>query len=345
MKADAKILVIQTAFIGDVVLVTPVFHALRRHLPAAPIHAVVIPSAFPILQHNPNIDRILVYDKRKQNGGVSGFLQLARQLYREAYDIVLAPHRSMRTALLVRLSGAPVRIGFDLNNGGRCYSHRVAYQKSLHEVDRNLSLLQPLGIAASRIAPEIFTSEEERQQVSQLLNGSRAQHPLVALAPGSVWPTKRWPETHFIALAQALVGAGYSLCLLGGPQDHDLCARIAAACPGNAVNTAGLLSLPASTELIRQCRLLVSNDSAPLHLASAAGTPTLALFGPTVPKFGFAPYRSNSAVLGLELSCRPCSIHGGRRCPIHTHACLRDLAAETVFAKAITLMNGNKTDG
>ncbi len=345
MKADAKILVIQTAFIGDVVLVTPVFHALRRHWPAAKVHAVVIPSAFPILQHNPNIDRILVYDKHQQNSGPTGLLKLARQLYREAYDIVLAPHRSMRTALLVRMSGAPVRIGFDLNSGGSCYSHRVTYQKSMHEVDRNLSLLQPLGIVAGRIAPEIFTSEPERQQVSHLLNDSRTQQPLIALAPGSVWPTKRWPESHFIELAQALVGAGYSLCLLGGTQDHDLCARIAAACPGRAVNTAGLLSLPASTELIRRCRLLVSNDSAPLHLASAAGTPTLALFGPTVPEFGFAPYRSNSAVLGLELSCRPCSIHGGRRCPIHTHACMRDLAAETVFANAITLMNGNKTDG
>jgi heptosyltransferase II len=345
MKADPKILLIQTAFIGDVILVTPVFQVLHRHWPAGIVHAVVIPNGFPILEHNPNIARIFVYDKHEQNSGITGLLKLAQRLRREMYDIVLAPHRSLRTALLVRMIGAPIRIGFDLNSGGLCYTHRVPYERSQHEVDRNLSLLKPLGILAGKVPPEIFSTEEERQQVSDLLTGSWAQNPLVVLAPGSVWPTKRWPEPSFLELAKTLVAQGFSVCLLGGTQDHSLCSRIAATCPKQIFNAAGSLSLRASAELLHRCRLLISNDSAPLHLASAAGTPTLALFGPTVPEFGFAPYRENSVVMGLDLSCRPCSIHGGRQCPIQTHACMRDLTVAAVFEKAIRIMNGTESHG
>jgi heptosyltransferase II len=345
MKADPKILVVQTAFIGDVILVTPVFQVLRRHWPACTVHAVVIPSGFPVLEHNPNIARIFVFDKHKQNSGISGLLQLAQQLRQERYDVVIAPHRSLRTALLARLTGASIRIGFDLNSGGRCYSHRVPYDRNQHEVDRNLSLLKPLGISGGKRPPEIYCSDEERQQISDLLTGAWAQNPLVVLAPGSVWPTKRWPEASFLELAKTMAESGFSICLIGGLQDHALCARIAALSPKQILNTAGSLSLRASAELLRHSRLLVSNDSAPLHLASATATPTLALFGPTVPEFGFAPYRDNSVVMGLDLPCRPCSIHGGRRCPIQTHACMRDLTVAAVLEKAIQLMNGTKSHG
>jgi heptosyltransferase-2 len=345
MKADPKILVVQTAFIGDVLLVTPVFQVLRRHWPAGRVHAVVIPSGYPVLEHNPNIDRIFVFDKHKQNSGISGLLRLSQQLRREMYDIVVAPHRSLRTALLVRLTGAAIRIGFDLNSGRLCYSHHVPYDRNRHEVDRNLSLLKPLGISAGKVAPDIYSTEEERRQIADLLAESWAQNPLIVLAPGSIWPTKRWPAASFMELAKTLLEHGLSVCLIGGLQDHALCSRIAAVSPKQILNTAGSLSLRASAELLRHARLLVSNDSAPLHLASATGTPTLALFGPTVPAFGFAPYRDNSVVMELDLPCRPCSIHGGRRCPIQTHACMRDLTAAAVFERAIKLMNGTESHG
>jgi heptosyltransferase-2 len=162
----------------------------------------------------------------------------------------------------------------------------------------------------------------------------------VALAPGSIWGTKRWP--YYPALAMAL---DRPVAVIGGAEDAPLANAVIAAAPGRAASAAGALSLRASAALIHRAAVLVTNDSAPLHLATAVGTPVVAVFGPTVPEFGFGPRGPADIALGnVGLACRPCSRHGPQRCPLGHHRCMRDLAAETVAA-AVTAVATREASG
>jgi heptosyltransferase-2 len=150
----------------------------------------------------------------------------------------------------------------------------------------------------------------------------------VAIAPGSVWATKRWPY-----YAELAAGLDRTTVIVGGAEDARLADAIVEAGRGRAVSAAGALSLRGSAALIRRAAVLITNDSAPLHLATAVGTPVVAVFGPTVPEFGFGPRRTGDIVLGHdELPCRPCSKHGPATCPLGHHRCMRDLSARDVAA-------------
>ncbi len=339
MPDPRKILVIQTAFIGDVILATPLFSALKQHLPQAWIECLTTPAAADVLRNNPHVDRLITYDKHRSQKGAARLLRLMRQLKNRRYHLVLAPHRSLRTALLVHSTGAPIRIGFDKNSGAWWYTHRCRYDAQQHETARNLSLLSALGIHADSQPPEIYPDAEDRTAVEDLTADVPKNTRWVALAPGSVWPTKRWPEGYYRELAARLTADRCTVFLIGGKEDRPLCRRIAEGLSSQAVDASGQLSLRASAELLRRCRILVTNDSAPMHLASAAGTLTLALFGPTVPAFGFAPYARESVILERPLECRPCTTHGGRRCPIKTHACLAGITVSMVYDQLHQMIN------
>jgi heptosyltransferase-2 len=179
---------------------------------------------------------------------------------------------------------------------------------------------------------------------NQAANIPKKHDSLVAIAPGSVWNTKRWPKEHFITLAKMLMDDGISIILIGGRDDLALCSEIRNALGGNAVNAAGMLTLLQSSELIQRCVVLVSNDSAPVHLAAGVRTPVVAIFGATAPHFGFAPRGANDLVVEIDgLSCRPCAIHGGKRCPIKTFVCMNDLKPELVFTKVKMVIDGARS--
>jgi heptosyltransferase-2 len=157
---------------------------------------------------------------------------------------------------------------------------------------------------------------------------SLADRPLIGLAPGSVWATKRWP--YYTELA-CLLNGDARLAIVGGKDDAPIAAEIAAAASNRVVDATGKLSLLGSAELIRRCAILVTNDSAPQHLASAVGTPTITVFGPTVPEFGFGPLAPRSKTVGVAgLECRPCDRHGPMRCPLGHWRCMRELTASVV---------------
>jgi heptosyltransferase-2 len=159
------------------------------------------------------------------------------------------------------------------------------------------------------------------------------------MAPGSVWGTKRWP--YYGELASRTDG---QIVIVGGREDAPLAQSIVQSTGGRAVSAAGALSLRESAALIRRARVLVTNDSAPLHLATAVGTPVLALFGPTVPEFGFGPRRPGDVALGhAELSCRPCSRHGPQVCPLGHHRCMRDLSVEAVSKAMATMASAEES--
>ncbi|HEY2025916.1 MAG TPA: lipopolysaccharide heptosyltransferase II [Gemmatimonadaceae bacterium] len=328
-------LVIQTSFLGDTVLTTPLLSQLANR---GPVDVVTTPAGATVLANHPAVREIIPYDKRGADRGIGGMLRLARRLRASRYDIALLAQGSWRSAAIAWLARIPQRIGFDTSAGRLLYTRRVPYRDDLHHAARLLLLSRPNGRepTVAELAPSLFPGERERAEVDTLLaaHGAEAER-LVALAPGSVWATKRWP--YYPELAQ-LLSDDARIVVVGSAADSPLARAIAIAAPG-AIDATGQLSLLASAELIRRCAVLVTNDSAPMHLASAMGTPTVAVFGPTVPEFGFGPLSPRASVVGHDtLPCRPCDRHGPQRCPLGHHHCMRELEASLVAERARALL-------
>ena len=333
----ASSLVIQTSFLGDMVLTTPLLAQLANR---GPVDVVATPAAASLLAGHPAVRTVIVYDKRGADRGLMAFLDLGARLRALHHDVAFLAQGSWRSAALAMLAGVPIRVGFSTSSGRMLYTKRVLYREDLHHAARLLQLARPNGREATpeELRPSLSPSREDVAAVDALLEqaGVRAGETLVGVAPGSVWGTKRWP--FYPALAAALSGAA-RVVTIGGADDVALSAAIVAEAPG-AVNSAGTLSLLASAELIRRCAVLVTNDSLPLHLASAMGTPTVAIFGPTVPAFGFGPLAPRSEVAGVKgLACRPCDRHGPARCPLGHHRCMRDLDVESIAAQVRGLLS------
>ena len=329
-------LVIQTSFLGDAVLTTPLLSQLANR---GAVDVVTTPAAAGLLTNHPAVRRVIPYDKRDSERGLIGLWALGRRLRATGYDVAILAQGSWRSAALALLAGIPSRIGFSTSAGRLLYTKRVAYRADLHHAARLLMLARPNGRepTADELRPSLAPGEAERVAVDALL-GDRAPRnggALVALAPGSIWGTKRWP--FYPELARALAD-GAQLVIVGSESDAQSAAAIMDVAPG-AIDATGRLSLLASAELIGRCRVLVSNDSAPMHLASAMGTPTVAIFGPTVPDFGFGPLAPGSMVVGHDaLPCRPCDRHGPQRCPLGHHRCMRDLPPELVADRVRALL-------
>ena len=200
-------------------------------------------------------------------------------------------------------------------------------------IRRHLQLLSPLGVQIEEnlLQPKLFPSPADQKRVDEFLSG-KASGNLIAIAPGSVWATKRWPLDHYKSLVGGLIQGGCTVVVIGGREDAELCERLAQHFPSDrVVNTCGQLTPLQSAEMLRKCRVLVTNDSAPMHLAAAVGTPCVAIFGPTVPEFGFTPFGPQHIIIERKaLWCRPCTPHGGARCPIGTHECMTGISANEV---------------
>ncbi len=341
MTGDRRFVIVQTASPGDVVLTLPLVQTLRRELPDSYLGFVLRPDAANLLQNHPAVSKILVYDKRGADRGASGVRRFAQRLRECHFDAALVPQRFLRSALVVRLARIPRRIGFSASAGKMFFSDVVPYDPAAHEIDRNLSLLVPLGFRGEASPfPSLFPDARDVAEIDEFLQTWRGEggesRRWVTMAPGSRYATKRWPVTHFLGLARLLLDAGWDVALVGGVQDRPLCDQITGATGTRRVlNAAGSLSMLQSAELIRRSDLLVSNDSAPMHLAVAMRVPVVALFGATVPAFGFAPRGTNDVIVERQdLPCRPCNPRGrtgGTKCPIGTFDCMIRIRPEEVF--------------
>ncbi|MDZ7266626.1 MAG: lipopolysaccharide heptosyltransferase II [candidate division KSB1 bacterium] len=328
-----KVLIVQTAFLGDVILATPLVEAAHHVFAPCEVHFMVIPAAANALERHPGITRLVIFDKRGSQRGPAALWQLVRELRRENYAVAVVPHRSLRSALLVWLARIPLRIGFVRSAGARLFTHRVPYRET-HEVERNLDLLRPFGVLPKALAPRVPWDEADAAVVAEMIGDCGTGRRWYALAPGSVWATKRWPADRFAQLARALIADHHALVfLVGGESDAELCAGIQAQAGAHCRNLAGRLTLRQAAALLDRCTLLVSNDSAPAHLGVATRCRVLTIFGPTVPRLGFAPYGAGHGVIEKNLACRPCSTHGSRRCPLGTHACMLEISVAEVLAR------------
>lgn len=307
-----RILIIQTAFTGDVVLATPVLEKLHHHYPDAQLDFLVRKGNEGLFAGHPFINSVLIWDK-KQNK-LKNLFKLAWKVRKTKYDVIINLHRFASSGFLVAFSGAPIRQGFDKNPWASRYTQRFAHEigTGQHETRRNLNLIVSLTDVLTA-SPKLYPTAADDKTVSfHKSNGS-----YVCIAPASVWHTKQWPATQWIKLIQ-LIPSNYRIYLLGAPGDNDLCQGIIRdARREHVMNLAGQLSYLQSVSLMRDAVMNYVNDSAPLHFASAVNAPVTAIFCSTVPAFGFGPVSDHSRVVEVEekLSCRPCGLHGHASCP------------------------------
>jgi heptosyltransferase II len=347
-RPPARIVVVQTAFLGDTVFTSALARSLIDRFPEAAVDLCVSPRGRDVALAIPGVAEVIVFDKRGADRGPQGLFRMARRLRELAYDLAVLPHRSLRTALLARAAGIPERVGFAGASGQILYTAAVPDEGPTF-LGREAGLARALGAQPARM--RLVAREEWLARAKAVLRRSPGPLPdapsdagafalprAAALCLGSEWETKIWPATHMASLALSLRAQGFTPLLLGGPRERPLAAQVLLEAPearcidttGNPVHEAlALLSLSA---------LCVGGDTGLVHAARALGVPTVAVFGPTSPEaHDFGP---RERAVSLRLACAPCSTHGSRRCPLGHHDCLKMLPATLVLPACGHVLEG-----
>jgi lipopolysaccharide heptosyltransferase II len=335
MLMNKKILIIQTAFLGDVILALPMVQTLKMHMPDAKIDFLCIPQTADVLAGHPDISTVIQYDK-KDGDKLDKFIEVLSEIREVEYDIVFCPHRFSRSALLTYYSEAKVRIGFDRNSFSFLLTEKVKYVQDKHEIYRNLDLVKTLpGFEYDEkkvsLKPNLYPSEENRKRVEQLLHRSN----LIAFAPCSRWYTKQLTPSKSGELVHKLTFEGYNVVLLGGKVDENYCRELEVMTGDESlINLCGKLSPLESYHAITRSKALITVDSAVQHLGAASNTPIVLIYGSTDMRFGFYPLTSKNIIIeNNKLDCRPCTDHGRDSCPKEHFKCIEDLTAEEIFVK------------
>jgi heptosyltransferase-2 len=318
-----RVLIIQTAWLGDIVFTSALASALMRRWPGGELDLCVSARGGEVARAIPGVRHVLVYDKSGADKGIRGLMRTAARLATRQYDLAVLPHRSLRTAILARLAHIPGRVGFAGAPGSLFYTSRVRTSRRTF-LQRDADLARALG---AEPAPMALQARPEWKTSAREALGPAATERIAAICVGSEWQTKIWPPERFAALARLLKGRGFRPVLLGGPREKALAARIGAA--GACIDTTGN-SIGEALAILSMSALCVGGDTGLVHAARALGIPTVALFGPTTPDAHDFGARERAVSLGL--ACSPCSAHGTRRCPLGHHRCMRDLEEERVAA-------------
>ncbi len=310
-----RILVIQTAFIGDAILASAMLEALHDQDEVEAVSLLVRKGNESLYREHPYLEHLHVLDKSLPK--LRQLTGMVRDIRKAKYDVVINLQRFMATGIMTALSGAPIRIGFVKNPMAWSFSYAVEHNigDGRHEVDRNMDLLAPLfGELHSK--PKLYPRDSDFQKVKRTDR-------YVCMAPSSVWFTKQWPKENWIDLINR-IPLGVKILLLGGKGDKMLCDEIADASNSNAIeNLCGSIDLLQSAALMAGAVMNYVNDSAPLHLCSSLNSPVTAFFCSTVPSFGFGPLSDVSRIVETSepLDCRPCGLHGKKTCPMGHFKC------------------------
>jgi heptosyltransferase II len=306
-----RILVIQTAFIGDVVLATALVEKIHQYLPDARIDFLVRKGNESLLANNPNIHEVLIWNK-KENKRRNLFALLSR-IRKTKYDKVINLQRFMATGILTAFSAAKETIGFDKNPLSFLFSRKVKHQieQGVHEVQRNISLISHFTDNVLT-KPKLYPSVSDHEKVKQY-----QAKPYITMTPSSVWFTKQYPVEKWIDFINVLPFT-YNIYILGGKENIEESNYILNNAKNpNVVVLSGQLSFLQSAALMKGAKMNYVNDSAPLHFASAVNAPVTAIFCSTIPGFGFTPLSDKSFVIETTelLTCKPCGLHGKKSCP------------------------------
>jgi lipopolysaccharide heptosyltransferase I len=353
----SRILLIKPSAMGDVVHAVPTLVELRKRYPAAQIDWLVTPENAELVQHHPALSGVVLFDRRAFRKGLRAWAALPaffRSLRQARYDLAIDLHGQFRSGFFARVSGAPVRIGFDRPMRRReapgarrpptrgwagareyawlAYTHRIPIPTlEVHAIDRYLWLGELLGFTPGPAEQTLHLAPEAIARAGQLLHECGVgEAPFALLSPATTWKTKHWRADGFAEVARALMAQGLEVVLVGGPGDRDVNRRVHAACP-QARDLTGRTSLGELAALVRRARLCVSNDSGVAHLAVAERVPLTAIYGPTNP-VSVGPYQRPESVVRLELPCSPCNFRKLAQCP-RSHACMEQLPAALVLER------------
>lgn len=319
-----KVLIIQTAFIGDVILATSLIELVRENLPQVEISFLLRAGNEVLLKDNPHIKNVFIWNKKQKYRSLFSLLKIMREM---EFDYIFNLQRFFHSGLFTALLGGRFKSGFSQNPLSFLFDQKIKHELPLiragrvhHEVERNAELL-PHEWRRGLTKPKLYFNAP----------ASKPLHPYIILAPMSVWATKQWPLERWISLADKLVERDYQVYLVGGPGDYSACEKIKNG-RENIINFAGKMSLHESADLMRGAVRVIANDSGTLHLASAVNAPSTGIFCSTTKSFGFYGLSDDSVTLEiLDLPCKPCGIHGKVKCPETHFKCGFDISVEKVL--------------
>jgi heptosyltransferase-2 len=339
LKKKPSIVFVQTAFIGDLFLSLPTLARIRFKHPEHQIILICKKGLSEIFLKENKVD--LAFEVEK--GQSKSYSCTLKKLREFQIDYIFCPHRSLRSSLFVYQMKAKHKIGFRNWYNRIFFKNTVVYNKLWPDVIRQMNILSPVdevlkneidkkdwaylnfknGEEKFEIIPDIFSFQN-------VFKNRYHQTEFIALFPGSVWRTKQWTAEGFSAVTSYLIQADKKVLLMGGPAETLICAEIHAHNP-KAINLAGKLSLYESYLKLKECSLIICNDSAPAHMAASLGIPAITIFGPTTVSLGFRPWSNHSFVVeNTKLNCRPCGAHGHHQCPLGHHKCMQDIKAQSV---------------
>ncbi len=328
MSQQHSILIIQTAFIGDVILATAMIESLHREFPDASIDFVARKGNEGLLEKHPLLREVLVFDKKNK---LRNLFSLIKKIRGRSYDYVFNVQRFTTTGIMTALSGGVMTIGFDKNPMSSFFSKKIVHQtEGLHEVQRNHKLIEFLT-GKDRSRPTLYPSKEQFEKVKTFKSS-----PFITVSPASVWFTKQFPLEKWIEFI-SVVPDRLAIFLLGAASDFNLGEAIVHASGKKVTNLAGKLSLLESAALMKDAEMNYVNDSAPMHLASAMNAPVSAIYCSTVPAFGFGPLSDKSFIVETveALECKPCGLHGHKECPQGHFKCALTIEKEQLLAMLV----------
>ncbi|MEX2597180.1 MAG: glycosyltransferase family 9 protein [Salibacteraceae bacterium] len=320
-------MLIQTSFIGDVILATSALESLHQNQPKAKIDVLVRKGNESLFEDHPFINRVLVWNKTQSKN--ARLIQLAFEVRKNQYDLVVNLHRYASSGFITALSGASHKAGFRKNPLHVFFTHVCKHQiNGRHEIQRNYDLIAPFCQTTHPEKPRLYPTEQQIKRIE-----SFTTEPFCVIAPSSVWFTKQWPAEKWMELIKH-IPESEKIVLIGAPNDHEYCEKIMTESKHpKIINLAGKLSLLESAALMSKAEMNYVNDSAPLHLASAMNAPVTSIFCSTTPFFGFGPLSDVQVIAETKeiLDCRPCGIHGYDTCPKGHFKCALNIKPEQVF--------------
>lgn len=340
--SDRKILLIRTDRIGDVILSTPAIKAVRDAFPNSYIAMMVRPYAEDIVDGNPYLDEVILYDKDGEHKSAFGTLAFIHQLRRKRFDLAIILHPTNRSNLIPFLAGIPERLGYD-KKGGIFLTKKLKDLKHLgekHEIDYNLDLLRLAGIESAGRTLYMPIKEQDNKVIDRffILKGIRQNDGIVAMHPAASCPSKRWSAYRFGRVADELIERhNFKIVIIGGPADKEIVQQMEQSMLHGAIVLSEEHSLGEVAALLKRCRMFISNDSGPVHIAVAVGTPVISIFGRSDP--GLSPKRwgptgPNDIVIHKDVGCKECLAHN---CQIN-FKCLEAITIDDILNAAETLI-------
>jgi heptosyltransferase-2 len=306
-----RILIVNVNWRGDVLFSTPFIRALRQSYPESFIATLVVPRCAPILENNPNLNEVIVFDEAGRHRGLRGRLKLINLLRSRKFDTAFLLHRSLTRTLICWLSGIPERIGYYTRKRAMFLTRIIPTpDRQLHKVEYFLNIAREIGIKAANKDYVFFPKQADKKYIRGLLQKNRLKEDdfLVVLNPGGNWQLKRWPKENFARLADRLIKEYRAKIIITGAEaDLSLAEDLAKLTQGRVFIFCGKTTLGELAALMAEADLVISNDSGPMHIAVSQGTKVIALFGPTSAEIT-GPYGSgNYSVIQKDVSCEvPC---------------------------------------